>query len=163
MLKMNYKSLRRIVMLSPFVLGSAMSVASAQAVGPNEITRGATVYTGCGYTYQSKANRDQQCPSGNGTSKFIPAEGSDTSCGIARSATVYTGCGYTYQTKANRDAQCPSGTGTSRFIYDDENKSSCGIARSQTVYTGCGYTYQRQTDRDTQCGSGGTSKFIPAE
>ena len=34
------------------------------------LTRGATVYTGCGYTYADKANRDAQCGDG-GTSKWI--------------------------------------------------------------------------------------------
>lgn len=78
------------------------------------IAREATVYTGCGYTYQSKANRDTQCGRG-GTSKFIYDDAAKSSCGIARSQTVYTGCGYTYQKKSDRDTQCGSG-GTSKFI-----------------------------------------------
>ena len=79
--------------LSAFVLPSG--VATAQD-NPTGIARSATVYTGCGYTYESKINRDQQCGSG-GTSKFIPAESPATPAPISRSATVYTGCGYTYQ------------------------------------------------------------------
>jgi rubredoxin len=142
----------------------SVGISAAQVDTSKDIERSATVYTGCVYTYQSKKNRDEQCGSGGGTSKFIPAEGQHAaSCGIKRSATVYTGCGYTYQSERNRNEQCGNTGTTSKFIFDDANKSSCDIARSQTVYTGCGYTYQRKIDRDQQCGSGGTSKFIPAE
>jgi len=38
------------------------------------IRRTQEVYTGCGYVYQSKANRDLECGKKSTTSKFIPSE-----------------------------------------------------------------------------------------
>ena len=38
-----------------------------------DISRSQEVYTGCGFTYQRKQDRDKECGPG-GTSKFIPAE-----------------------------------------------------------------------------------------
>ena len=82
------------------------------------IKRAQTVYTGCGYTYESEGNRNKQCGSG-GTSKFIPAEGKfanmGSPCDMKRSQTVYTGCGYIYQSKGNRNRQCGRG-GISKWI-----------------------------------------------
>lgn len=83
------------------------------------IKRGQTVYTGCGYTYESEYNRNRECGSG-GTSKFIPAEGKfanmGSPCDMKRSQTVYTGCGYTYQSEGNRNEECGDSGGTSKWI-----------------------------------------------
>jgi len=78
------------------------------------IERGATVYTGCDYTYSTEEDRDAQCGSG-GTSRWI--DDSNLINTLARSATVYTGCGYTYSSESQRDEQCGSG-GTSMWIDD---------------------------------------------
>lgn len=83
-------------------------------MGKPPLKRGATVYTGCGYTYSTKADRDRQCGSG-GTTKWI--DDSKLLNKLSRGATVYTGCGYTYSDKANRNAQCGGG-GTSKWIDD---------------------------------------------
>ena len=86
-------------------------------MGKPPLKRGATVYTGCGYTYSTKADRDKQCGSG-GTSRWI--DDSKLLNKLSRGATVYTGCGYTYSDKLNRDRQCGGG-GTSKWIDDRPN------------------------------------------
>ena len=80
------------------------------------LARAATVYTGCGYTYESQAVRDAECPdpATHGTSQWI-GDGIDE-CTLAENATVYTGCGYTYASRAARDAQCPWGHDTSKWV-----------------------------------------------
>lgn len=78
------------------------------------LKRGKTIYTGCGYAYQSKNNRNKQCGRG-GTSKFIWDDVKKSACGIKRGQTVYTGCGYTYQTLRDRNRQCGRG-GSLKFI-----------------------------------------------
>ena len=92
------------------------------------LERGATVYTGCGYTYSTKEDRDRQCGSG-GTSKWI--DDSNVINKLARGATVYTGCGYTYSTKEDRDRQCGSG-GTSKWI-DDRKPAPAQAAPAQAA------------------------------
>ena len=92
------------------------------------LERGATVYTGCGYTYSTKEDRDRQCGSG-GTSKWI--DDSNVINKLARGATVYTGCGYTYSTKEDRDRQCGSG-GTSKWI-DDRKPAPAQAAPTQAA------------------------------
>ena len=90
------------------------------------LERGATVYTGCGYTYSTKEDRDRQCGSG-GTSKWI--DDSNVINKLARGATVYTGCGYTYSTKEDRDRQCGSG-GTSKWIDDRKPEPAAAPAQA---------------------------------
>lgn len=102
----------------------AVSPAKASGDASCGIKRGATVYTGCGFTYQSKDNREVQCLAyggKGGTSKFIPDEDAKSSCGIEQGQTVYVGCGYTYQRKGDRMNQCtqfgkPGDFGTSKFV-----------------------------------------------
>ena len=100
-----------------FVVGICLAAASSgafAATGSCGIKRGALVYSGCGFTYQSQKNRDTECGSG-GTSKFIYDEDRESSCDISRGQEVYTGCGFTYQRKQDRDKECGPG-GTSKFI-----------------------------------------------
>ena len=78
------------------------------------LQRGQEVYTGCGYTYAVKDERDKQC-GGGGTSKWI-GDDSDP-CKMERGEEVYTGCGYTYGSQQQRDKQCGGG-GTSKWIGD---------------------------------------------
>ena len=82
------------------------------------LKRASTVYTGCGYTYSTKKDRDRQCGSG-GTSKWI--DDSNLINNLKRCDTVYTGCGYTYSAKKDRNRQCGSG-GTSKWIDDRKHK-----------------------------------------
>ena len=77
-----------------------------------KMKRNDLLYTGCGFVYQTKTDRDTQCGSG-GTLQFIPA--SNSSCVIKRGQTLYTGCGFIYQSKTDRDTQCGSGS-TMKFI-----------------------------------------------
>ena len=100
-----------------FVAGICLAAASSGAFaasGSCGIKRGAIVYTGCGFTYQNKNNRDTEC-GGGGTSKFIYDEDRESSCDISRGQEVYTGCGFTYQRKQDRDKECGEG-GSSKFI-----------------------------------------------
>jgi hypothetical protein len=100
-----------------FVAGIGLAAASSGAFaasGSCGIKRGDLVYTGCGFTYQSKRNRDTEC-GGGGTSKFIYDEDRESSCDISRGQEVYTGCGFTYQRKQDRDKECGQG-GSSKFI-----------------------------------------------
>jgi len=78
-----------------------------------QMKRNDIVYTGCGFAYQTKTDRDTQCGSG-GSMKFIPASNNST-CVINRGQTLYTGCGFIYVLKTDRDTQCGSG-GTLKFI-----------------------------------------------
>lgn len=88
------------------------------------IARASNVYNGCGYTYQSLANCQNQCQQFGGSCNavpFIPAEGTFAttaggSCGIARGQAVYNGCGYVYQAQGNWQQQCGSGGNTTQFI-----------------------------------------------
>jgi hypothetical protein len=107
------RSLSLVHFVACISLAAASSGAYA-ASGSCGIERSATVYTGCGFTYQTKNNRDTECGKG-GASKFIYDEDRKTSCDIARSQQVYTGCGFTYQRKQDRDKECGGG-GTSKFI-----------------------------------------------
>jgi hypothetical protein len=107
----------RNLSLVHFVVGISLGAASSDAYaasGSCGIERSAMVYTGCGFTYETKNNRDTEC-GGGGTSKFIYDEDRKTSCDIARGQQVYTGCGFTYQRKQDRDKECGNG-GTSKFI-----------------------------------------------
>jgi hypothetical protein len=103
----------------PFHLIAGICLAAASsgafaASGSCGIPRGGIVYTGCGFTYQTKKNRDTEC-GGGGTSKFIYDEDRESSCDISRGQEVYSGCGFTYQRKQDRDKECGGG-GTSKFI-----------------------------------------------
>ena len=106
----------------------APAVATPAITELKSLERGATVYTGCGYTYSTKEDRDRQCGSG-GTSKWI--DDSNVINKLARGATVYTGCGYTYSTKEDRDRQCGSG-GTSKWI-DDRKPAPAQAAPAQAA------------------------------
>jgi len=91
-----------------------------------DIKRGALVYVGCGYTYQSSSNCNVQCAQFGGhcsTKQFIPAEHDflsawPGSCGIKRLELVYLGCGYIYQKIGNCKNQCSNSgcSTTSKFI-----------------------------------------------
>jgi hypothetical protein len=90
------------------------SSTAASAAKTCALLRSQDVYTGCGFTYQSKANRDSECGSG-GTSKWIGDSLPNGGCNLIRGQEVYTGCGFTYGDKSSRDTQCGSG-GTSKWI-----------------------------------------------
>jgi hypothetical protein len=107
----------RKLLLIHFVVGICIAAPvsnSYAASGSCGIQRGALVFTGCGFTYQTKKNRDAECGGGGG-SNFIYDEDRESSCDISRSQEVYTGCGFTYQRKQDRDKECGGG-GVSKFI-----------------------------------------------
>ena len=111
------------------------------------LKRAQEVYTGCGYTYILKRERDVQCGSG-GTSKLIvDTYNNGSSCGLERSQVVYTGCGYTYLSQEDRNRQCGTG-GTSKIIFDSwetPEKSSLETPSSKrsTAVGECSISKQR--------------------
>uniref|UniRef100_A0A7S3U2G0 Uncharacterized protein n=1 Tax=Emiliania huxleyi TaxID=2903 RepID=A0A7S3U2G0_EMIHU len=86
------------------------------------ISRGATIYAGCGLVYQSAADRDAQCGYSSGDYLFIPADNGQPpasgSCGLGRGGDVYTALNFAYQSSVNRANQCPgcSGQQTLKFV-----------------------------------------------
>jgi hypothetical protein len=80
------------------------------------IARGALVYPGCGFVYQSRHNQKRQCGSSDAPLKFIYNDSTRSSCGIRREQTVWSGCGFVYQRQSDWRAQCGQDGTTFKFI-----------------------------------------------
>ena len=66
------------------------------------------IYVGCGYGYETAAQRAAQCGAEDSELPVIPS--SESVCKMNRADKFYTGCGYLYQSKSDCDAQCGSCT-----------------------------------------------------
>lgn len=100
---------------------SGTSLVSCNNIGDtlsNDLKRGQTLYTGCGYAYASENTRDNQCQGHEHSELKWIGDDYDGNC-IKRGQPLYIGCGYAYASEYARDNQCKYPAGTIKYVGDN--------------------------------------------